>query len=59
MRSTGTLAVGAEGATIAFRPSLELGVAGILVSLVVGVVAGVLPAWQAARTQIVMALRQA
>ena len=53
------LAVGAEGATIAFRPSLELGIAGILVSLVVGVVAGVLPAWQAARTQIVMALRQA
>ena len=53
------LAVGAEGATIAFRPSLELGVAGILVSLVVGVVAGVLPAWQAARTQIVVALRQA
>ncbi|MEX0703342.1 MAG: ABC transporter permease [Planctomycetales bacterium] len=52
------MSVGAEGATIAFRPSLELGVAGMLVSLVVGALAGVVPAWQAARAQIVAALRQ-
>ena len=52
------LAVGAEGATIAFRPSLELGLAGVLVSMAVGIAAGVLPAWQAARTPIVAALRE-
>lgn len=52
------LAIGAEGATIAFQPSVELGVAGVLVSLIVGVFAGILPAWQAAGTEIVPALRQ-
>ncbi|MEX0715640.1 MAG: ABC transporter permease [Planctomycetaceae bacterium] len=52
------MSVGAEGATIAFRPSLALGAAGMLVSLVVGALAGVVPAWQAARTPIVTALRQ-
>lgn len=53
------LAVGAEGATIAFRPSPSLGVTGLLVALGVGMLAGLLPAWQAARTEIVAALRQA
>ena len=51
------LAVGAEGVTIAFRPSWQLGVTGLAVSLLVGLIAGVVPAWQAARTQIVAALR--
>ena len=51
------LAVGAEGATIAFQPSVELGLAGVLVSLVVGLFAGILPAWQASRTEIVTALQ--
>lgn len=52
------LAVGAEGVTIAFRPSWPLAALGIVVSLGVGLAAGMIPAWQAARTQIVTALRQ-
>lgn len=55
----GGFAVGAEGVTIAFRPSLNLVVSGGIVSLVVGVLAGLAPGWQAARTEIVAALRQA
>lgn len=51
-------AVGAEGVTIAFRPSLQLGLTGLLVSLAVGLLAGLVPACQAARTKIVTALRQ-
>ncbi|HBN76848.1 MAG TPA: ABC transporter substrate-binding protein [Planctomycetaceae bacterium] len=54
----GGLAIGAEGVTIAFRPSIHLAVAGLLVSAIVGVLAGIIPAIQAARTPIVMALRQ-
>ncbi|MCL4204225.1 MAG: ABC transporter permease [Pirellulaceae bacterium] len=53
------IAVGAEGVTIAFRSSWQLGALGIAVSLVVGVLAGLVPAFQAARTQIVSALRDA
>lgn len=55
----GGFAVGAEGVTIAFRPSLEMLVSGAVVSFVVGIVAGVIPGWQASRTEIVHALRQA
>ena len=55
----GGLAVGAEGVMMAFRPSLELAINGLLVALSSGLLAGVLPAWQAARTEIVPALRQA
>ncbi|HEX5104645.1 MAG TPA: ABC transporter permease [Pirellulaceae bacterium] len=55
----GGFAVGAEGVTIAFRPSLSLVVTGAVVSLVVGMLAGLAPGWQAARTEIVAALRQA
>jgi putative ABC transport system permease protein len=55
----GGFSVGAEGVTIAFRPSLELGITGAIVTLVVGVLAGVVPGWQAAHANIVVALRQA
>lgn len=55
----GGFAVGAEGVTIAFQPSYEIATAGILVSIVVGLVAGIAPGWQAARSEIVKALRQA
>jgi putative ABC transport system permease protein len=55
----GGFAIGAEGATIAFRPSLELAVTGTIVSLIVGVVAGLAPAIQAATVPIVDSLRQA
>lgn len=53
----GGFAVGAEGVTIAFRPSLDLAVSGAIVSAIVGVLAGLVPGWQAARTEIVVALR--
>lgn len=52
------MAVGAEGVTLAFHPSWGLGALGILLSLVLGVLAGFLPALQAARTVIVRALRE-
>jgi putative ABC transport system permease protein len=55
----GGFAVGAEGVTIAFRPSWQLGILGLSVSLVVGLLAGVFPALQAARTPIILALREA
>ena len=51
------LSIGAEGVTVAFRPSWQLGAMGVAVSLGVGIAAGALPAWQAARTEIVAALR--
>ena len=51
------LAVGAEAVTIAFTPSLQLASAGILLSLIAGVLAGIAPAWHASRTEIVPALR--
>lgn len=52
------LAVGAEGVMMAFRPSVVLAVNAIVVALLSGLVAGLVPAWQAARTEIVPALRQ-
>lgn len=55
----GGFAIGAEGATIAFRPSFGLAITGAIVSLIVGVAAGLAPAIQAATVPIVHALRQA
>lgn len=57
--SAGGFAIGAEGATIAFRPSLSLGAAGCLVSLGTGLVAGLAPAVQAANLSVVSALQEA
>ncbi|WP_442509318.1 ABC transporter permease [Novipirellula sp. SH528] len=54
----GGFAIGAEGATIAFRPSLSLAISGTLTALVVGVAAGFAPAVQAATVPIVDALQQ-
>jgi putative ABC transport system permease protein len=54
----GGLAIGAEGVAIGFRPSPYLAATGFAVSIAVGLVAGVIPAWQAARTNIVQALRE-
>lgn len=51
------LAVGAEGVTIAFTPSPGLAVSGLIVTVAVGVVAGLVPAWKAARAEIVASLR--
>jgi putative ABC transport system permease protein len=52
------LSVGAEAVTIAFTPSFRLALVGLAVSAVAGILAGLAPAWFAARTEIVTALRQ-
>lgn len=54
----GRLAVGTEGVTIAFAPSATVAGVGIAAALAVGVLAGLAPAWRAARAEIVVALRQ-
>jgi putative ABC transport system permease protein len=51
------LAVGTEGVTIAFTPSWTLGLSGMGAALAVGVAAGMVPAWHAARADIVGSLR--
>jgi putative ABC transport system permease protein len=51
------LSVGAEAVTIAFRPSMPVAVVSLVISAVVGVLAGIAPGWHAARAQIVPALR--
>jgi putative ABC transport system permease protein len=56
--SLGGFAIGAEGATIAFRPSFGLIISGTVVSLVVGIAAGIAPAIQAATVPIVKALQE-
>lgn len=53
------LAVGTEGVSIAFAPSLGLALLGMGVTFAVGLLAGMVPAWQAARAEIVPSLRQA
>jgi putative ABC transport system permease protein len=55
----GGFSIGAEGVTIAFQPSLDLALVGAVVCVAVGLLAGIVPGWQAARTEIVLALRQA
>lgn len=50
-------AIGAEGVTIAFRPSFSLASSSLIAAVIVGLLAGVLPAVHASRTTIVDALR--
>ncbi|QDT21535.1 ABC transporter permease [Gimesia chilikensis] len=52
-----SLSVGAEAVTVAFIPSFRLAGIGLLLALVTGMGAGVVPAWYASRTEIVPALR--
>ncbi|MDZ4688634.1 MAG: ABC transporter permease [Planctomycetaceae bacterium] len=54
---TSSLALGTEGILIAFLPSVSLAVMGLAASALVGLLAGIAPAWQAARAEIVPALR--
>ena len=54
---TSGLAVGAEAVTIAFTPTWSLALRGVIVAAITGLLAGVPPAWQAAQTEIVPALR--
>jgi putative ABC transport system permease protein len=58
MLALGGFAIGAEGATIAFEPTINLGVTGLLVSALLGLLAGIAPALQVSRLSIVSALRQ-
>jgi putative ABC transport system permease protein len=51
------MSVAAEGVTIAFRPSCDVAVQGLVASLAVGLLAGVAPGLTAARAAIVPALR--
>jgi len=51
------LSVSAEGVSIAFRPTPELAIVGAVVSIGVGLLAGLAPGLQAAQTKIVNALR--
>jgi putative ABC transport system permease protein len=53
------LAIGTEGVTIAVAPSAGLAVTGLVVTAVVGLLAGLVPAWQASRAEIVASLRHA
>jgi putative ABC transport system permease protein len=50
-------ALGAEAVTISFVASPRLAAIGLAVAALTGIAAGVLPAWQAARIEIVRALR--
>lgn len=54
-----SLTLGTEGILIAFLPSWPLALAGLMISAIVGVLAGIAPAWQASRAEIVPALRLA
>jgi putative ABC transport system permease protein len=54
----GNIAIGAEGVVISFRPSSTIGLLGLAVAASVGFLAGIVPGIQAARTQIIVALRQ-
>jgi putative ABC transport system permease protein len=51
------LSVGAEAVTIAFQPSWRLAATGMIVAGAIGILAGLVPGWNAARTEIVPALR--
>ena len=52
-----SLSVGAEAVTVAFIPSFHLAYIGMLLALITGIFAGIIPAWYASRTEIVPALR--
>jgi putative ABC transport system permease protein len=51
------MSVAAEGVTIAFQPSWDVALQGLMASLAVGMLAGLTPGLAAARAQIVPALR--
>jgi putative ABC transport system permease protein len=56
--SWGNFSVGAEGVAITLRPSTAMILSGLGISLVLGSLAGFIPAYHATRTNLVSALRQ-
>lgn len=52
-----SLSIAAEAVSVAFTPTLNLAITGLVVAAVTGLLAGLFPAWHAARTEIVPALR--
>lgn len=52
------LAIGTEGVMIAFMPAWSSALVGLGITLAVGAAAGLVPAWHAARAEIVRSLRQ-
>ena len=59
MLTISPMSIGAEAVSVPFTPSLRLALTGIVISLFAGLLAGIAPAWHAARTDIVPALRHA
>ena len=55
--SISNLGLAAQAITIAFTPSLDIVISGLLISFISGAVAGVAPAIFAGRVEIVPALR--
>jgi putative ABC transport system permease protein len=53
------LSIGTEGVSIAFLPSPRVAAIGLAVTLAIGVLGGLAPAWKAARAEIVESLRYA
>lgn len=54
---TGNFAIGSEGVLVPFLANTHLILTGVAVSLITGVLAGISPAWTAARAEIVTGLR--
>jgi putative ABC transport system permease protein len=55
--SVSSLSVGAEAVSIAFAPSTSMAGTGVIVAAMIGIIAGIAPAWRAAQADIVTALR--
>jgi putative ABC transport system permease protein len=55
--STGSLAIGSEGVLVSFLATPRLVMTGLTVSVLAGLLAGISPAWSAARAEIVSGLR--
>lgn len=53
----GGWSIGAEGVTIAFRPTIAMAVQGLMISIATGLLAGIVPALRAAQVDIVEALQ--
>ena len=57
MLTFGHFSMGTEGVVIAFGPSLSVALVGLATAAGAGLLAGIVPAWQATRSEIVVALR--